>query len=147
MITNNESKFFSIAECFEKDNDRLDQLYRDYMQLKHANFANAREKFISFKHGLECHIRWEEEILFPLFQRKTGILDGPVAVMENEHRQILHILEQINFKVQNNEASSNRFEHDLMIILGHTTSKKKMCFIPCWITCSLKMKKQIWLNN
>ena len=70
MITNNESQF-SIADYFEKDHDRLDQLYRDYMQLKHTYFADAREKFITFKQGLERHIRWEERILSPDISKKN----------------------------------------------------------------------------
>ena len=129
MITNNESQF-SIADYFEKDHDRLDQLYRDYMQLKHTHFADAREKFITFKQGLERHIRWEEEILFPIFQRKTGIIEGPVAVMEDEHRQILNILEHINLKIENNDSSSNRFEHDLMVIMGHHNVKEENVLYP-----------------
>ena len=129
MNHTNESNF-SIADYFEQDHDRLDQLYRDYLQLKHVHFANAREKFISFKHGLERHITWEEEILFPVFQRKTGIVEGPVAVMEDEHRQILNILEHINLKLQNNDFSSNRFEHDLMVLIGGHNVKEENVLYP-----------------
>jgi regulator of cell morphogenesis and NO signaling len=130
MINTNGSEIFSIADYFEQDHDRLDQLYRDYLQLKRVHFANAREKFISFKHGLERHITWEEEILFPLFQRKTGTVEGPVAVMEDEHRQILNILEHINLKLQNNDSSSNRFEHDLMVLLGGHNIKEENVLYP-----------------
>jgi regulator of cell morphogenesis and NO signaling len=130
MINKNEPTHFSIADYFERDHDRLDQLYREYLQLKHIHFANAREKFISFKHGLERHITWEEEILFPLFQRKTGIVEGPVEVMEDEHRQILNILEHLNLKLQNNDRSSNRFEHDLMILLSHHNVKEENVLYP-----------------
>jgi regulator of cell morphogenesis and NO signaling len=129
-MSKNESKNFSIADYFENDHDRLDQLYRDYLELKHIHFANAREKFISFKHGLERHIKWEEEILFPLFQRKTGIAEGPVAVMEDEHQQILNLLEHIKLRLQNNDFSSNRFEHDLMLILGHHNVKEENVIYP-----------------
>jgi regulator of cell morphogenesis and NO signaling len=130
MTYMHEPENFSIAEYFEGDHDRLDQLYRDYLQLKHIHFANAREKFISFKHGLERHITWEEEILFPIFQRKTGIVEGPVAVMEDEHRQILHILDHLNLKLQNNDQSSNRFEHDLMVLLGGHNIKEENVIYP-----------------
>ena len=130
MINTKAPEVFSIADYFEKDHDRLDQLYRDYLQLKHIHFANARENFISFKHGLERHITWEEEILFPIFQRKTGIVDGPVAVMEEEHRQILDMLERINAKLQNNDSSSNRLEHDLIVILGHHNVQEENVLYP-----------------
>jgi regulator of cell morphogenesis and NO signaling len=121
---------FSIVDYFEKDHDRLDQLFRDYLQSKNSHFANARENFISFKHGLERHIAWEEKILFPIFQRKTGIVGGPVAVMEEEHRQILEILQRINLHVQNNDSSSNSLEHDLIMIIGRHNVKEENVLYP-----------------
>jgi regulator of cell morphogenesis and NO signaling len=130
MNNTNNVEHFSIADYFEQDHDRLDQLYRDYLQQKHVHFANAREKFISFKHGLERHITWEEQILFPMFHRKTGIAEGPVAVMEEEHRQILNILEHINSKLQNNDSSSSRVEHDLMVLLGGHNIKEENVLYP-----------------
>ena len=36
--------------------------------------------------ALERHIRLEEEIVFPLFEARSGIVDGPTAVMRDEHR-------------------------------------------------------------
>lgn len=130
MIDTKASDIFSIADSFEKDHDRLDQLFRDYLQSKNSHYANARENFISFKHGLERHIAWEEEILFPIFRRKTGIIEGPVAVMEEEHRQILDIIRQINLNVENNDASSNRLEHDLIMIIGRHNIKEENVLYP-----------------
>jgi len=129
-MINSKVSVFSIADYFETDHDRLDRLYRDYLQLKHVHFANARENFVSFKHGIERHIAWEEEILFPIFQKKTGIIDGPIAVMKEEHKQILSILKRINLNVQKNDASSNRLEHDLVLILGHHTIKEENVLYP-----------------
>ena len=50
--------------------------------------------------------------------------------MEDEHRQILNILEHINLKIENNDSSSNRFEHDLMVIMGHHNVKEENVLYP-----------------
>ncbi|MCI0618348.1 hemerythrin domain-containing protein [bacterium] len=129
MIHTKEIKF-SISEYFEQDHDRLDVLFRDYMKLKNLHFAKARECFVAFKHRLERHIAWERDVLFPVFKTKTGIDEGPIAVLEEEHRQILGILERINLKIQRNDASSNRLEHDLVVILGHHDAKEENVLYP-----------------
>lgn len=120
----------SISDFFEKDHDRVDVLFRDYLNLKHANFAEAKKNFVAFKHGLEKHIAWEKDFLFPLFQNKTGIIEGPILVLEEEHRQILRMLQQINLRIQRNDISSNRSEHDLIVILGHHTVKEENVLYP-----------------
>jgi iron-sulfur cluster repair protein YtfE (RIC family) len=129
MINTKEIKF-SVSDYFEKDHDHLDTLFRDYMKLKNLHFAKAKENFVAFKRGLERHIAREKEILFPVFQKKTGIIDGPIAVLEEEHRQILGIVERINLKVRANDASSNRLEHDLMVIIGHHNVKEENVLYP-----------------
>jgi regulator of cell morphogenesis and NO signaling len=129
MVDTKEIKF-SISDYFENDHDRLDILFRDYLKLKSLHFAKAKENFVAFKHGLERHIAWEKDVLFPLFQKKTGIIEGPIVVLEEEHRQILRILERINLKVQRNDASSNRLEHDLIVILGHHNVKEENVLYP-----------------
>lgn len=129
-MNNTKEIKFSICEFFEKDHDRLDLFFRDYLKLKHANFAEAKKNFVAFKHGLEKHIAWEKDVLFPIFQKKTGITEGPILVLEEEHRQILKMLQQINSRIQKNDISSNRSEHDLIVILGHHTVKEENVLYP-----------------
>lgn len=129
MIDTKETKF-SISDYYEKDHDRLDILFRDYLKLKNLNFAKAKENYVAFKHGIERHIALEREVLFPTFQRKTGIVEGPIAALEEEHRQILTLVERINLRIQRNDSSSNRLEHDLMVILGHHNVKEENVLYP-----------------
>lgn len=129
-MNNKKNIKFSISDFFEKDHDRIDVLFRDYLKLKHLNFAEAKKNFVAFKHGLEKHIAREKDILFPVFQRKTGITEGPILVLEEEHRQILRMLQQINLRIQKNDVSSNRTEHDLIVILGQHNVKEENVLYP-----------------
>ena len=71
------------------DHDRIDALLADAVRLVSAgDFDAARPIFASFRAGLERHIRLEDEVLFPLFDRVTGHRGGPTEVMRREHRLI-----------------------------------------------------------
>ena len=61
-----------------------------------VDIERAESIFLFFKSELERHIIWEEDILFPVFERKTGIKDGgPTSVMRIEHIQIKNHLQEI----------------------------------------------------
>jgi regulator of cell morphogenesis and NO signaling len=99
----------SLQTSFAHDHDRLDQLLASYGELKLVDFARAREAFREFKFGLQRHILWEENILFPLFEEKTGMRDhGPTVVMRAEHREIGRCLEALHDKVRRQDADSDQ---------------------------------------
>jgi iron-sulfur cluster repair protein YtfE (RIC family) len=79
----------SINQHYTEDHQRLDELLHGFQDLKATDHRRAEKTFHEFKAGLERHIVWEEEILFPAFEKKFGHLqDGPTAVMRLEHREI-----------------------------------------------------------
>ena len=79
----------TITAFFEQDHDRLDELFKTFQQLKRSDFAKAKDAFKGFKFGLQRHIVWEEDLLFSLWEKKTGMTEsGPTPAMRNEHRQI-----------------------------------------------------------
>jgi len=49
-------------------------LFRTLQKLKRADFAKAKESVKEIKHGLRCHIVREEDVLFHLWEEKTGML-------------------------------------------------------------------------
>ena len=90
----------TILEFMSEDHDRLDNKIKMYSTEKLVNVERAEGIFILFKSELERHIIWEEDILFPVFERKTGIKDGgPTSVMRTEHIQIKNHLQEIKKKL------------------------------------------------
>jgi iron-sulfur cluster repair protein YtfE (RIC family) len=90
----------TILEFMSVDHDRLDNKIRMYSKEKLVDIERAQIIFLSFKNELERHIIWEEDILFPVFERKTGIKDvGPTSVMRMEHAQIKDHLQEIKRKL------------------------------------------------
>lgn len=87
----------SINIFMEQDHDRLDAIFTQFTQLKTQDLEQARQLFQEFKVGLQKHIVWEEDILFPEFEQRTGMQDhGPTAVMRMEHREIKSYLDRIH---------------------------------------------------
>lgn len=121
----------TITEFFEQDHDRLDELFKTFQQSKRSDFPKAKEAFKEFKFGLQRHIVWEEDLLFPIWEQKTGMSDsGPTPVMRNEHRQIGQQLEAIHQKVVSQSPDSDQEEQALLDLLGSHNRKEERALYP-----------------
>ncbi len=79
-----------ITEALEWDHDRLDRLERTAFDAWAAgDLREAEAAFALFAHGLRRHIGFEEALIFPEFERRTGVApsSGPTMTMRTEHRQ------------------------------------------------------------
>ncbi|HLZ33903.1 MAG TPA: hemerythrin domain-containing protein [Nitrospira sp.] len=121
----------TISSFFEQDHDRLDALFQSFQTLKRHDFAKAKEAFREFKFGLQRHIVWEEDLLFPLWEEKTGMSEsGPTCVMRNEHRLIGEQLEAIHDKVAEQNPDSDQEEAALQNLLGSHNMKEERVLYP-----------------
>ena len=121
----------TISEFYEQDHDRLDELFKTFQKLKRFDFGKAKEAFKEFKYGLQRHIVWEEDLLFPLWEEKTGMSEGgPTFVMRSEHRQIGQQLEAIHEKVAEQNPDSDQEEQELLNLLGSHNMKEERVLYP-----------------
>jgi iron-sulfur cluster repair protein YtfE (RIC family) len=121
----------TISTFYELDHDRLDELFKTFQQFKWSDFSKAKEAFREFKFGLQRHIVWEEDLLFPLWEEKTGMSDGgPTFVMRNEHRQIGRLLEAIHDKVADQNPDCDQEEQALLNLLGSHNMKEERVLYP-----------------
>ena len=121
----------TISAFFEQDHDRLDELFKTFQQLKRSDFAKAKEAFKEFKVGLQRHIVWEEDILFPLWEKETGIKEGgATSAMRTEHRQIGQHLDAIHQKVIDQNPDSDQEEQALLNLLGSHNMKEERVLYP-----------------
>ena len=117
-------KAASITQYFELDHDRLDALFEHFQHLKKTATPKAEGNFWEFKSGLESHIAWEEDILFPRFEEKTGMRGtGPTEVMRMEHRQIKQLLEAIRWRLQ--QATVSDLEEAALLEILHAHNQKE----------------------
>lgn len=62
----------TISAFYEQDHDRLDELFKTFQTFKRSDFDKAKEAFQEFSVGLQRHIVWEEDLLFPSGKRKPA---------------------------------------------------------------------------
>lgn len=121
----------SVRQYFEEDHDRLDSFFNEFQGLKRKDAPVAKRKFKAFLTGLTRHIVWEEEILFPLFEGKTGMMNsGPTEVMRQEHKMIHRHLEAIHAKVRVADPESDAEEAALLDVLQAHNMKEERILYP-----------------
>jgi len=121
----------TIAEFMGQDHDRLDEIFKNFQGTKTTDADNAKKLFKEFFTGLQRHIVWEEDLLFPLFESRSGMApgQGPTAVMRTEHRHIKECLEQIHEAVAAGDPASADAEHELLEVLtAHNVKEEKVLY-------------------
>lgn len=121
----------SVQLYFESDHRRLEVLFDAFRRFKHSNFVAARECLKQFGMGLRRHILWEEQLLFPVFERVSGTRDGgPTHVMRLEHREILGVIRSIDERVRNEDPDTGELEAALLAALSSHDEKEETILYP-----------------
>ncbi len=120
-----------ISDYFKEDHDRLDDLFEKFREIRERTPDKAGEFFKSFRIGLEQHIQWEEQILFPVFEQKTGMAgQGPTVVMRIEHQEIRRLLSEIDFEIRSQKEETKRYAQALFDILKEHNMKEEEILYP-----------------
>ncbi len=121
----------SIHQHYAADHQHLDELFHQFQNTKTTDREGALKVFQQFKAGLERHIVWEEEILFPSFDRRFGHLQGgPTAVMRWEHQRIRQSLDAIALKLSRNDLQTDEDEMELDAVLCPHNQKEEGILYP-----------------
>lgn len=121
----------SINQHYTEDHQHLDDLFHEFQRLKFIDRWKAEQAFHEFKTGLERHIVWEEEILFPAFEGKLNHLqDGPTTVMRLEHQEIRNHLEAVAQKIAEENFETKDDELALETILCPHNHKEEGILYP-----------------
>jgi regulator of cell morphogenesis and NO signaling len=119
----------SINDFLTEDHDRLDGLLETFQEWRAKDSAKARDFLTQFTVGLQRHLRWEESILFPLFERKTG-QSGLTNTLRGEHEEIREWLAALNQKVEQNDADCDHEEKMLVEELGGHNAREEYALYP-----------------
>lgn len=121
-----------IFEALAWDHDRLDALDVDaFASLEAGDVPGARATFAAFARGLERHIRFEEEILFPSVEARAGFSPqaGPTAVMRADHVEIRACLTGITTTLDGGGAGATGIRARLASILsGHNMKEEQILY-------------------
>jgi regulator of cell morphogenesis and NO signaling len=90
-----------ILKIMDEEHKELERLFEKFLSLINDNDKKAINAFNKLKSLLNKHFQWEEKILFPLFEKNTGLPGEDISfVLRNEHTQIKKIfLNKIDEKI------------------------------------------------
>jgi hemerythrin-like domain-containing protein len=119
----------SINESLTEDHDRLDGLLERFQEWRAKDFDKAKDFLTQFTLGLRRHLRWEETILFPLFEQKAG-QTGLTNTLRGEHEEIREWLAALGNKVEQNDAACDYEEKMLVEELGGHNAREEYALYP-----------------
>jgi len=103
----------TVMSYMMDDHQRLDAVMQKCQALAESGrMADAAAVFAEFRQGLTRHIKIEEGLLFPEFERASGLAKqgGPTGVMRSEHEEILRLLGLLGELFEGEEPSAAEFE-------------------------------------
>ena len=84
-------RFDSVTRYLCWDHSRLARLLEQVKdQVAEGRLKEARELYRSYDAGVSRHLRVEQELVYPLFEARTGITPGPTETLRQEHEQVQH---------------------------------------------------------
>jgi hemerythrin-like domain-containing protein len=126
-----EDSMNTITDFLTPDHQRCDTFFADAESAAaNGNWGEATSLYNSFVDATLHHFAMEEEVLFPAFDKRTGMLLGPTDTMRMEHRQMNDLMSQMTDAVQ--QHNKNTFlglsETLLMIMQQHNLKEEQMLY-------------------
>lgn len=103
----------TVAQALADHHDRLARSFASFREWKGKDPAQARAFLGEFVSALQWHVTWEETLLFPLFERKTGQTHATEA-MRGECQEIVGCLEAIVKQVREEGTAGDDEEKVLL---------------------------------
>ena len=120
----------TIKEYLTLDHQRCDNLFAQMEEKAGESLESAREAYEEFMHETERHYQMEEKIMFVEFEEKTGMTQGPTAMMRQEHTQMRSLMQQMGEAIDAN--NKDKFfglgETFMMLSQQHNMKEEQMLY-------------------
>lgn len=121
----------TIKEFLSTDHSRCDEIFAQMEEKAGESLSSARALCLEFKEATERHFQMEEKVMFLEFETKTGMTEGPTAMMRHEHIQMRNLLQQMLEAIDaNNKDRFFGLSETLMILLQQHNMKEEQMLYP-----------------
>lgn len=121
-----------ISDFMTRNHRHCDQyLVEAENALQNNDWQTTSQQSKAFIAEMENHLTTEEEVLFPAFEAKTGMTQGPTQVMRAEHQQMRALFSRLNDAVT--AQSVNDFlgnSESLMVLMQQHNMKEENILYP-----------------
>ncbi len=125
---------FTITEYLTEEHRECDELYAKMEELVSAeNWEEAKKAFESFKTETLKHFQREEDVLFPEFEGRTGIVMGPTQVMRMEHAQARELIQRMEQALERRDKKTllSTGETFMILIQQHNMKEEQILYPMC----------------
>jgi len=120
----------TIKEYLTNDHRKCDEIFAQMESKAGENLEDAKALTTEFVADMEHHFQMEERVMFLEFETKTGMTQGPTAMMRQEHMQMRGLMQQLLESID--EKNSDKFfgtSETLMILLQqHNMKEEQMLY-------------------
>ncbi len=109
------AKGTSISKFMSDDHSRLNDMFQEFRESQKEDKSELL--FAEFKIGIERHIKWEEEILFPRVNKKVGGDSAMVDELLLQHKRIREDINEISSHLSSRDPSIETGLEQLL--MGH----------------------------
>ncbi len=121
----------ALSDFLTRDHDQCDKHFSDAENaVAEGDLVQGRQIFHTFKQATLVHFQREEALLFPAFEQRTGMQDGPTGVMRSEHDQIRDALMAMEGALENGAAGTflNQAEALLLMMRQHNMKEEQILY-------------------
>ncbi len=125
---------FTITEYLTEEHRECDDLYARVEELVNSErWEEAKIAFEAFKTETLKHFQREEEVLFPEFEGRTGIVMGPTQVMRMEHAQAKELIQRMEQALEKRDRKTflSTGETFMILIQQHNMKEEQILYPMC----------------
>jgi iron-sulfur cluster repair protein YtfE (RIC family) len=123
--------FDSVTAYLSWDHRRLEAgLEEADLRVAGARWPEAAAGHAAYQRNLDRHIQLEEEIVFPVFEARSGIVDGPTAVMRDEHRCLRRAVSMMGAAIAVEDAAAYAEARSFLdsVLPGHEAKEERILY-------------------
>jgi hemerythrin-like domain-containing protein len=120
----------TIKEYLTEDHQRCDHLFAAMEEKAGTSLQGAKEAYTEFVNETERHYQMEERVMFAEFEAKTGMTQGPTAMMRHEHVQMRQLMKQMGeaLEANNKDKFFGLSETLMMLLQQHNMKEEQMLY-------------------
>ncbi len=120
-----------IKEFMTQDHRDCDDTFAAMEQKANSEgLAATQELYQKMASEMEHHFQMEERVLFPAFEEKTGMTQGPTQMMRMEHTQMRSLIQEIGEALESD--NKDRFfgltETMMIMLQQHNMKEEQMLY-------------------
>ena len=120
----------TIKEYLTAHHGECDELFANMEDAVSKSIESAKAAYEAFAKETEKHFQREERVMFFEFEQKTGMTQGPTAVMRHEHTQMRNLIEEMGKAIDAKDKDKFFGNSETLMILmqQHNMKEEQMLY-------------------